>query len=631
MGLREIGYQDDYRSGVEDLLMDFFRPSLRCARQYWRAVGYFSSSSLESLGAPLGDFVLNNGMIRLITSVELSQVDLEAIKEGSSKLDVCAERLEWIIEREFSDGIGEGTTRLIRLLQLDRLEIKIATPKIGSGIYHEKIGIFLDGDDFVAFTGSSNESRNAFEHNRECIDVYPSWRSSRRAHRKLDHFKNVWEGSDPGVDVFTLPMAIKNRLVRLRTAQGSTVNARVQEQDKWRHQHEAMTAFLAAERGILDMATGTGKTRTAFGILEHLFSNNVVDTAVITMDGTDLLNQWWKQLIQHRNAFRPGLRLLRDYDEHKDLEEFVLNPSNSVFLVSRQPGPRRAPLAAALRRLNREMATRTILVHDEVHRLGSAGNIAALSELSERARFRLGLSATPERDYDAEGNEFIEHHIGPTIFTFELDDAIRRGILAPFDYFPIPYDMDERDRERIRKVYAKQAARAREGKPMTKAEVWIDLSKVHKTSLAKLPPFHQYIKQNAELLDRCIIFVETREYGEEVLEIVHSLRPDFHTYFSGEQEKTLKKFARGDLNCLITCHRLSEGIDIQSLNSVILFSSARARLETVQRIGRCLRTDPNNPRKIANIVDFVRNPTEDQNSNADAERCSWLTDLSRIR
>ena len=46
MSLRDIVYQEDYRSGHDDILNDFFRPSLREANAYWRAVGYFSSSAL---------------------------------------------------------------------------------------------------------------------------------------------------------------------------------------------------------------------------------------------------------------------------------------------------------------------------------------------------------------------------------------------------------------------------------------------------------------------------------------------------------------------------------------------------------------------------------------------------------
>ena len=89
--------------------------------------------------------------------------------------------------------IGDGVARLARLLEMGRLEIQIAVPRSGTGIYHEKIGLFIDGDDFVAFAGSSNESRTAFENNRECLDVYPSWSSTSRAERKRAHFETLWD------------------------------------------------------------------------------------------------------------------------------------------------------------------------------------------------------------------------------------------------------------------------------------------------------------------------------------------------------------------------------------------------------------------------------------------------------
>ena len=166
---------------------------------------------------------------------------------------------------------------------------------------------------------------------------------------------------------------------------------------------------------------------------------------------------------------------------------------------------------------------------------------------------------------------------------------------------------------------------------MSDEEVWIEIARVYKTCRAKLPIFDSFIRENQHLLERCIVFVETQEFGDEVLEIIHKYRSDFHTYFSGEESETLKRFARGELECLITCHRVSEGIDIRSLNSVILFSSARARLETIQRMGRCLRTDPDNPDKTASIVDFIRQSDEDGEPNTDEERAEWLINLSKVR
>jgi superfamily II DNA or RNA helicase len=628
MALRDIQYQEDYRSGYNDLLAEFFRPSLREATNYWRAVGYFSSTALESFGSPLGEFVLNDGKIRLVTSVHLTEADLEAISNGTSKQEICAERIERIIEEEFADGVGDGIARLTRLLEMDRLEIRVAVPKHGTGIYHEKIGLFFDAGSHVAFSGSSNESRNAFENNRECIDVYPSWSSPVRADRKRRHFEQVWEGTDVGINIYSLPEAAKQRLLQTYSAKRRPHRPGI---NKWRHQDEALEVFLSSKRGVLNMATGTGKTRTAMKITRALFESGAIDSVIVSMDGTDLLNQWYGELLQARTQLPRPVRLYRDFGPYKDFQEFSLAASDRILLVSRRGGARRDPLASAMRQLNPGAAKKTLLIHDEVHKLGSEGTRSRLARLSDGVGYRLGLSATPDREYDDAGNEFVEEHIGPELISFELSDAIQRGILAPFNYFPLPYELTQHDRERLREVYRRQAARAAAGDPMSDEEVWIALAQVHKTSQAKLPVFDEFIADRPELLERCIVFTETQEYGNKVLDLIHKYRPDFHTYFSDEDSATLRRFARGDLQCLITCHRLSEGIDIQSLNTVILFSSARARLETIQRIGRCLRTDPNNSRKVANIVDFVRDSHEDGPSNADQERSAWLTDLSTLR
>ena len=114
---------------------------------------------------------------------------------------------------------------------------------------------------------------------------------------------------------------------------------------------------------------------------------------------------------------------------------------------------------------------------------------------------------------------------------------------------------------------------------------------------------------------------------------MHKYRADFHVYYANEDSKILRDFADGQIECLITCHRLSEGIDIHSLETVILFSSSKTQLETIQRIGRCLRKNPDDPAKRANVTDFIRVADEENlngNNNPDSERRDWLEELSNI-
>lgn len=626
MSLKDISYQEDYRSNEDNVLRDFFQVSLAEAQTYWRAVGYFSSTALEAFGAPLANFIERGGSIRLITSVELSQADYQAIQDGMSKKEVCVQRISQIITEELIENMGDGIAMLGTLLKIGRLEIKIAVPKHKTGIYHEKVGVFFDDtDDFVAFSGSTNESRNALEENIECIDAYPSWISPTRAQRKRQHFENLWERQAKGVLVFTFPEAAARALIQISEQHGRPKQPTPAE-NKWRHQDEALEAFLRAERGVLDMATGTGKTRTSLKIVDTLFKHDLIDTVIVCTNGTDLLNQWYGQILGIRNQGDKKLRVYRHYSGNRDSQDFTLDPKNAILLTSRQFAH------LSLQNLSHKNAERTLLIHDEVHGLGSPGNRRDLSGLSDHIRFRLGLSATPEREYDTEGNQFIEEHIGPVIFTFGLAEAIERNILAPFNYHPLEYVVTEEDKAKIQAVFARQAAAEKAGNPILDKDIWMQIASVYKLSQAKLPIFTDFIAERPELLNRCIVFVAQQDYGEEVLEIIHRQHPHFHTYFSGEDSETLYRFARGDLECLITCHRLSEGIDIRSLQNVILLSSDRARLETIQRIGRCLRTDPEDPVKVANIVDFIRlNESPDDVPNADELRRDWLMELSQIR
>lgn len=625
MSLRDLHYQEDYRSGYNDLVREFFQPSLREAQDYSRAVGYFSSSALEAFGEPLGDFVKRDGRIRLVTSVELSRSDLEAITSGTLRHDVCERRLEQIIDEEFADGVGDGTARLGRLIELNRLEIRIAVPKEGTGIYHEKIGIFAESDAYVAFTGSSNESRNAFENNRECIDVYPSWSSPSRADRKRKHFESLWECKDQGVDVYTFPDATRKKLLKVCQVTRHFQSIPPTVSPKWRHQDEAVRKFLSAKRGVLDMATGTGKTRIASTIIRRLFAKDYIDIGIVCVDGNDLLDQWYGELLGIRKQIDQRPTILRQYKNNRQITDFMFDPRNSILLSRRESVDR------ALKKLSSSQKQRTLVVYDEVHGLGSPGNRTRLQGLSDNIRFRLGLSATPERTYDEEGTEFIEKHIGPVLMKFELGDAIERGILAPFEYYPLHYEPSDNDRERIKAIYASHNYRKSIGEPVTEKDLLTRISAVHKTSDAKLPIFTEFIKNHRELLKRCIVFTHEQDYGIQVSEIIHRFHPDFHTYFTGEDSETLKRFARGTLECLVTCHRLSEGVDIRSLSTVILFSSDRARLETIQRIGRCLRTDPRVPDKIASIVDFVRRSSDRDSRTPDEERCDWLAKLAKVR
>lgn len=161
--------------------------------------------------------------------------------------------------------------------------------------------------------------------------------------------------------------------------------------------------------------------------------------------------------------------------------------------------------------------------------------------------------------------------------------------------------------------------------------MYTQLALVNKTAVNKLVEFESLISQRPELLQKCIIFVQTMEYGEKLQEILSRYSDKYHTYYADDEKINLENFAAGKIDCLLTCKKVSEGIDISSVTNIILFSSDRSRLVTTQRIGRALRLDKNNSLKKATVVDFVIEDSEENDNNADVARAEWLAELSQTR
>ena len=107
----------EYRSGTNDFVNEFYKKAFKESIEYWRAVGYFRSSSLEAFGSTLQNFLHNAGKIKLITSVELTEADSNAIEEGMSKQEVCEKRISSIIETEFNENIGNCVSKLAKLFE----------------------------------------------------------------------------------------------------------------------------------------------------------------------------------------------------------------------------------------------------------------------------------------------------------------------------------------------------------------------------------------------------------------------------------------------------------------------------------------------------------------------------------
>ena len=176
MSFLDISIKTEYRSLIDDMVNDFYTPLLNEATIYKRAVGFFSSSALIEISKGISGLIKNGGKIQLVASPKLSEEDIEAIEKGFEKRK---EIIECCIERSFEQPKNIYEERrlnlLANLIANGQLDIKIAflEEENSVGMFHEKMGLMTDTENnMIAFTGSMNESKNAFSHNYESIDVF---------------------------------------------------------------------------------------------------------------------------------------------------------------------------------------------------------------------------------------------------------------------------------------------------------------------------------------------------------------------------------------------------------------------------------------------------------------------------
>ncbi len=180
--LSELELQTEYRSGDDHLVNDFYIPCLERSTLYRRAVGYFTSSGLSVAAEGIDALIDNEGSMQLVASPLFEPRDLQAIKKGYESRDSIVENailrgLDQVAEPKEIDRLSY----LSMLISDGKLDIHVAVPidKTGNlrqGIFHEKIGVFSDGEGHqIAFTGSPNETAGGLVDNFESIDVFWSW------------------------------------------------------------------------------------------------------------------------------------------------------------------------------------------------------------------------------------------------------------------------------------------------------------------------------------------------------------------------------------------------------------------------------------------------------------------------
>lgn len=666
--LRDLDIQGHYRSNRHRLLHDFYEPCLAQAYQYDRAVGYFTSATLAAAARGLVPFIERDGIMRLVASPQLTDEDITAIQSGYEARDDVVQRalLRELAPTEVPEVIRRRLEILAWLIAEERLDIKIAIltgAERDAGIYHEKVGIFRDErDDTVVFTGSANESVGGLVRNFEALEVFRSWlpEDKERAERWLTDFDELWRNRTSGLLVYEFPAAVREQLLaRYKVSQRPRsdpeepadpdavaaaarapfglprIPPHVELRD---YQRKAVREWFAANgRGLWVMATGSGKTFTALAataqVCRRLSGRDRTLAVVVVCPFQHLVDQWAEAAavfgIQaiccagSRSTWMPTLGAALNAVAAGEVPFALAIATNDTFAGD--------AFQAHLLPFRGDL----LFIGDEVHNLGAPTMRRALPE---HAAYRLGLSATPERQFDPAGSAELQKYFGNTVFTFTLADAIRAGALVPYRYHPVLVSLNDEEQESYLKLTEK-IARLAAGHDDLDPEstsgplkmALFERARLIGRASAKVPALARLMTPLRETTHNLIYCADSpADPGGEPGQldaVVALLGRDLgmrvnsytHETTARDREDRRRRFANGDLQALVAIRCLDEGVDIpEARRGFILASTANPR-QFVQRRGRLLRRSPGKTR--AELYDFMVTPPD-----ISADRRLWGTE-----
>lgn len=636
-----------------DLINDFFKPVLCNSIRYDRGVGYFSSGWLRMNAIGMSSFAENSGHARWITSPIMDESDWEALKAGEkAKNDIIAKNILLIGIPNLKKGLKEYTLSTLAWLVADGIiDFKIALPKniLQYGEFHDKFGVFHDlYGNIISFSGSYNDTIQG-NINYESIKVFKSWipEYTSLVLSEQTRFNNLWNNQDKNLEVYDLPSAAKEEIIKLRKhnrpykskkdritfISPSIEYPQVPENIKLRdYQIEALQTWMNNDFiGIFEMATGTGKTITSLSCSIELFEKLNRLVIIISCPYQHLVVQWEKE------AEKFGYHPITAFDNkdtwfnnlNERIIEFNHSDVNNICIVTTYDTFMGETFQQTISRVNGPL----LIIGDEVHHLGSEKRI---SLLPKNAKYRLGISATPARWYDEKGTKRIFEYFGEIIYKFPLKKAIKEGYLTQYYYYPKIVELTEEEIIEYEYLSKKIGILFNMGADPDDNEnllrLLIKRSEVLQNAENKIPTIINLVDNIPNISHT--LFYCTPQQMDKLLRILgreKHIRVHRFTYHENHslRKNLLKNFDKGILQALLAIKCLDEGVDIPSTKTAFFLSSSSNPREFVQRRGRILRNYPE--KDFAEIYDLIVSPPPMIISGSDIEKNILRKELQRFK
>ncbi len=646
--MKSLDLKPEYNTDENDVIGEFYRPCLDVATQYDRAVGYFRANIYREMGEEILDFAIEGGEIRICCSPDIPEQDEEAARTGyemrgkrpSSEVESSMIKIFKMMEKNAYEL--DCLTMLSILIENGSLDLYIATRP--GGIYHRKIGAFYDEENSVVFSGSSNEtlsavSREEYWGNDEEFDVFRSWGDdfeARKVRTKIQYLKALFSGGTGKTKVRSINKIEKEYLKNIRThrsleecREGARRRTRIRSDETveesgitpYLFQEKAIQAWKSSGVGIICMATGIGKTITALFAIDELLESG---TPILIVVPSNILLEQWRQ---NMNEIYPDVPILLAGGGHgwKAMD-------NKRIFVTQLDCPRVVIATMHTASSNDfieffSQADSPALIADEVHRLGSP---TFRRILDINFKYRMGLSATPERHFDKEGTEVLENAFGdePT-FQRDIGDKVElreRGkkvpilgtFLSPYYYQFEVVQLTDQEREEwekktkeISQAVARHFSRNKDEEPTLSKRIkrlLINRARIHKNAREKVGKATEVISREYPKDGRWIVYCDNLEQLSRVIDAVRETDPgvavlEYHSNMSNSERKKVLDFFKSQPSIMVSIGCLDEGVNIREADGALILASSTNPREYIQRRGRVLRKAKG--KRYAKIVDVL--------------------------
>lgn len=353
------------------------------------------------------------------------------------------------------------------------------------------------------------------------------------------------------------------------------------------------------DRILLVMATGTGKTLTAFQIIWRLWKAGVKKRILFLADRNILVDQTRINDFKH---FGNAMTKIQNREAEKSYEIYLslyqaVSGTEEEKNIYKQFSPDFFDL----------------VIIDECHR-GSAAEDSAWREILEyfSSATHIGLTATPKETKDISNI----HYFGEPIYTYSLKQGIEDGFLAPYRVVRLDLDRDLQG-WRPEKGKVDRYGTVIEDRIYNQKDFDRDLVLEKRTELVA-KKVTEFLKAN-DRFDKTIVFCENIDHAERMREALVNENPDL----AGENRKYVMRITgdnpegKAELDNFIspesrypviatTSKLMSTGVDAQTCKLIVLDKRIQSMTEFKQIIGRGTRINEDYGKYYFTIMDFKK-------------------------